>query len=331
MPTRKRPRLAVTMGDPAGIGPEIIVKMLARKTRPAADLAVIGYRSYLERAAVACKRRLKGLLTRGAELVEPAEPMRPDIPLGKVNPYAGRAAVACIRAALPLVIDGELDAMVTGPINKAALAAGGFAWPGHTEMLAELTSTKEVVMMLACAKLRVTLVTVHQRLARALRGITLRRVMRCAEITHAELARYFTQGPPRLALAALNPHAGEHGLFGPEEKDTLIPAVKRLRAKGIDITGPLSADSLYAEAARGRYDAVVSLYHDQGLIPLKLLAGRRAVNVTLGLPIIRTSVDHGTGFDIAGQGVADEGSLAGAIAVAAKMVHRARAQHADKA
>jgi len=310
MAKRKRPRLAVTMGDPAGIGPEVIVKALARRRHPA-DLVVVGYRPFFERAASVCGERLEKLLGPRAQLVEPEPPIGANIPIGRVSARAGQAAALSIIAALRLVQQDDCDGMVTAPINKASLARAGLKWPGHTEMLADLTFTKEVVMMLACSRLRV-----------AIRSLTAEKIVGCAEITERELARYFTSKKPRLALAALNPHAGEEGLFGDEEEKVLVPAVRKLKSKGIDITGPVSADAVYLQAAGGRFDAVISLYHDQGMIPIKLLAGRRAVNVTLGLPVIRTSVDHGTAFDIAGKGIADERSLIEAIKVAAAMAKK---------
>ena len=321
MAKRKRPRLAVTMGDPAGIGPEVIVKALARRRHPA-DLVVVGYRPFFERAASVCGERLEKLLGPRAQLVEPEPPIGANIPIGRVSARAGQAAALSIIAALRLVQQDDCDGMVTAPINKASLARAGLKWPGHTEMLADLTFTKEVVMMLACPTLRVAMVTIHERLLSAIRSLTAEKIVGCAEITERELARYFTSKKPRLALAALNPHAGEEGLFGDEEEKVLVPAVRKLKSKGIDITGPVSADAVYLQAAGGRFDAVISLYHDQGMIPIKLLAGRRAVNVTLGLPVIRTSVDHGTAFDIAGKGIADERSLIEAIKVAAAMAKK---------
>jgi 4-hydroxythreonine-4-phosphate dehydrogenase len=222
---------------------------------------------------------------------------------------------------------GSVDALVTAPISKEALNAAGYPFPGHTELLAKMTGSRDVVMMLAGPRLRVALVTTHLSLRQVPGALTRERIERTIEITYRGLQYYWGIPTPRLAVAGLNPHAGEGGIFGSEEKEVIIPAVEECRQKGMMIFGPLPSDSLFFHAASGRYDAVVSMYHDQGLIPLKLLHFREGVNITLGLPIIRTSVDHGTGYDIVGQGVADATSLINAILTAARMALTKRERH----
>jgi len=318
------------MGDPAGVGPEILLKALSRDELFEARFVVLGYLPYLERAARVCQIDFASILNR-VDFIQPGASISENIEPGKVSAEGGRAAVQAILGAVQLTRTGDVDGIVTGPINKASLHEAGYAWPGHTEMLAQLTGTEHVIMMLAAERFRVALVTTHMRLLDAVRSITADGVVGCAEITARGLRRHFTDGPPRLALAALNPHAGEGGLFGPEEEQILRPAVRTLRQQGIAIEGPLSADSLFARAAEGAYDAVISLYHDQGLIPLKMAARGRAVNVTLGLPIIRTSVGHGTAFDIAGAGRANEQSLVDAIRTAVYMARHKGSAHADQA
>jgi 4-hydroxythreonine-4-phosphate dehydrogenase len=220
---------------------------------------------------------------------------------------------------------GDLDAIVTAPINKQALNQAGFAFPGHTEMLAHLTDTSDVVMMLAGSRLRVVLVTIHCALAEVPDRLTSDAIVKTAEVAHAGLQRYFTpHAKPRLAIAALNPHAGENALFGREEQAIIMPAIEQLRSRGLDVSGPHPPDTVFHAAVRGDYDAVVCMYHDQGLIPLKLLHFEDGVNISLGLPIIRTSVDHGTAYDIAGSGQANPASLVSAIKTAAAMARADR-------
>jgi 4-hydroxythreonine-4-phosphate dehydrogenase len=210
---------------------------------------------------------------------------------------------------------GRVCGLVTAPLNKESLRAAGHPWPGHTEMLAEVAGTPDVAMMFVGGALRVALVTIHRSLRSVPDAVTLPEVARVVRLVHRELPR-FGAVRRRIGLCGLNPHAGENGLFGREEIDVLIPAVEGLRAEGLDVHGPYPADSLFVRAARGEFDAVVAGYHDQGLIPVKLLAFGHAVNVTLGLPFVRTSVDHGTGFDIASQGIADGHSLLEALKLA---------------
>jgi len=287
--TDARPRIGITVGDPAGIGPEI-----ARKA--AADARVLQ----------ACEPILYG----------PANDDR--FPPGHVSAQAGKAAYDAILAAVEDARQGRLAAIATAPISKEAFAAAGLPWRGHTELLAHLTGAPRVAMMFHADVLRVVLATIHIPLGDVPRALTRARVEETIDLARCELPRFGVPAP-RLALAGLNPHAGEHGLMGREEDAVLRPAVEACRARGIRVDGPLPADTVFVRAMRGEFDAVIACYHDQGLIPVKLVAFGRAVNVTLGLPIIRTSVDHGTAFDIAGRGLADPSSLIHAVLLAARL------------
>jgi 4-hydroxythreonine-4-phosphate dehydrogenase len=326
----QKPLIAITMGDPTGIGPEIIARTLANPDiddicRP----LVLGDVVAMERAIAITGERVK-LLTVEAEGFE-AESAKGVIRLfplsrlglgemefGRPGAAAGEAMYRYIAEAARLCISGLAAAMVTGPISKEALNRAGHHYPGHTELLAELTGTKRFVMMLAGERLRVTLVTIHEALKDVPQLLTFDRVLSTIRITHHDLNRYFRKNP-RLAVLALNPHCGEGGLFGDEEQRTIKPAVDAARGEGLDVVGPLSADTLFHFAVQGEFDAVVCMYHDQGLIPLKLLHFDDGVNVTLGLPIIRTSVDHGTAYDLAGTGQASIRSMTAAIRMAANM------------
>ncbi len=313
------PRLALTLGDPAGIGPEIVLKALSADALPAADLSVYGDPRALEERA-----RRFGLRwpVAGVRVVETGRPE--NVPLGLSSAAGGRAAADAVLAAARDAMAGHVDALVTAPLNKESLAAAGHPWPGHTEMLAHAAGSADVAMLFVGGGLRVALVTIHRSLRSVPDAIDAGEVMRVVRLVHRELP---SLGAParRIALCALNPHAGEGGLFGREEIDVLAPAVARLRAEGVDVSGPLPADSLFVRAARGEFDAVVAQYHDQGLIPVKLASFGHAVNVTLGLPFVRTSVDHGTGFDIAAAGTADAGSLVAAMLLAVTLVAARRA------
>ncbi len=238
--------------------------------------------------------------------------------LGRVSAEAGLAAYDAIVAAVADAKAGAIDAIATAPINKEAFALASLPWKGHTDLLAHLTGTPRVAMMFYAAELRVVLATIHVPLADVARLLTRDLVDFIIDLTARELPR-FGYPRPRLALAGLNPHAGEHGVIGEEDEAVLRPAVEAARGRGVDISGPWPGDTVFGRAARGEFDAVIACYHDQGLIPVKLLAFGRAVNVTLGLPIVRTSVDHGTAFDIAGKGIADASSLVEAIRLAAKL------------
>jgi len=231
--------------------------------------------------------------------------------------------VKYIEEAVTRVFDGTIDAITTAPISKKALSEAGYSYPGHTELLAELTGSKEYVMMLAGERLKVALVTIHCSLRDVFHLLTAEKIVTTIRITHDALVKFFGEAHPKIAVAALNPHAGEEGLFGNEEKEIIKPAIMQAQQLGFTIEGPLPPDTLFYHAAQGKYSAVISMYHDQGLIPLKLLHFEDAVNITLGLPLIRTSVDHGTAYNIAGTGKANPLSLVNALKLAAGMVmHR---------
>ncbi|HEX7140318.1 MAG TPA: 4-hydroxythreonine-4-phosphate dehydrogenase PdxA, partial [Vicinamibacterales bacterium] len=217
---------------------------------------------------------------------------------------------------------GEVDAIATAPVNKEAFGLAGLPWTGHTDLLGHLTGTRRVAMMFYSEPLRVVLATVHVPLAAVSRALTMETMQATIELTADELPR-FGYERPRIGVAGLNPHAGEHGLFGDEERNAIAPAIGACRARGIDVSGPFPGDTVFVRARRGEFDVVIACYHDQGLIPIKLLAFGQAVNVTLGLPIIRTSVDHGTAFDIAGKGIADPESMIAAVLLAARLARSA--------
>ncbi|VBB46614.1 4-hydroxythreonine-4-phosphate dehydrogenase [uncultured Desulfatiglans sp.] len=331
------PLIGITMGDPAGVGPEVIAKALAdpdvyRGCRP----FVLGDAGVMREALP------PGMAVRTIEAPADAGALagRVDLlPLSHLPPSSrvpgrptvegGRAMVGYILEAVELARKGRIDAMVTAPINKALMHAAGFPYQGHTQLIAERTGARDYVMMLAGERLRVTLVTIHCALKEVPGLLDASAIHRTISVTHRALRRDFGIERPRIAVAALNPHAGEEGLFGDEEARVIAPAVQAARAEGMEVAGPLPADTLFFHAAAGRYDVVVCMYHDQGLIPLKLLHFADGVNVTLGLPIVRTSVDHGTAYDIAGKGHADPSSLMAALRMAASMArHRAAAGEA---
>jgi 4-hydroxythreonine-4-phosphate dehydrogenase len=288
----RRPRIGITAGDPAGIGPEISAKT-------AEDKEILGI----------CEPVVYGPVTQSE--VDAFE-------RGRVTAAAGRAAYDAIVRAVEDARAGRIDAIATAPINKESFAEAGLPWPGHTDLLAHLTGARRVAMMFYADVLRVVLATVHVPLRQVPDVLTRGRLEDTIELAAAELPR-FGLPSPRLAVAGLNPHAGEHGLLGHEEEAVLIPAIAACAARGIDVRGPFPADTLFNRAMKGEFDAVIACYHDQGLIPVKLVAFGRAVNVTLGLPIIRTSVDHGTAFDIARRGLADPSSLIEAVRLAARL------------
>jgi len=287
-----KPRIALTVGDPAGIGPEIVAKACA-------DARVLSVCEPLPYGPPA-----------GASFTQ-----------GVLSAEAGRAAYDAICAAVCDAVSGKVDGMATAPVNKLAFARAGLPWKGHTDLLAHLTGTARVAMMFWSEPLKVVLATVHIPLVEVATALTRELVDGIISLTAHELPR-FGLSLPRLALAGLNPHAGEDGLLGTDEQRVLVPAVEAARRSGIDIQGPFPGDTVFVRASRGEFDAVIACYHDQGLIPVKLLAFGRAVNVTLGLPIIRTSVDHGTAFDIAGKGTADPSSMIEATLLAARLAGR---------
>jgi 4-hydroxythreonine-4-phosphate dehydrogenase len=304
------------MGDPAGIGPEVVLRALAAPDRPAAEVTVYGPASALRERA-----RLFGLPSPeelDAQLVD--VPLSGPLILGRTSAAAGRAAAEGVLAAARDAMALRVDALVTAPLNKESLHAAGYPWPGHTEMLAEAAGTPDVAMMFVGGTLRVVLVTIHRSLRSVPDAVTRDELSRVVRLLHRELPRFGARERRRIGVCGLNPHAGEGGLFGREEQDVIAPALAGLEGEGIEVAGPFPADSLFVRASRGEFDAVVAHYHDQGLIPVKLLAFGHAVNVTLGLPFVRTSVDHGTGFDIVEKGTADGSSLVEAMKVAVAAV-----------
>jgi len=329
----RKPIVAVTMGDPAGIGPEVILETLTdpiikNSCRP----LILGDWGVLQRTCARRKKLPKLVCWRPGEPLVPlldegggfvvcplsslsAKESRPGLP----SKAGGHAAYRYIYVAAKLALSKVADGVATAPISKSILQLAGHRYPGHTELLAELSHTPECRMMLIAGKLRVVLVTGHIAFTQVARALTRDGIRTTLELAHRSLRDRFGIRRPRVAVAALNPHGGEEGIFGDEEKNIIVPAVKSAKAKGISVHGPFPADSLFHQAARGDYDAVVCMYHDQGLIPLKLHDFFGGVALTLGLPFIRTSVDHGTAYDIAGADQADETSMKKAILLAARL------------
>lgn len=319
------------MGDPAGIGPEITLKALADDSiRSLCRPVVIGDLATLNRTAEQLKVNVQLAAISDSfwpeesdagggdaiPVVDLANVPR-DLPAGRASEAGGRASVDYVEKAVQLALDGNIGAIVTAPINKYAMSLAGVPYPGHTEMLAELMGVQSYSMMLVGKTFRVAHVTTHVSLREACDLVTRERVLTVIRLADDALRREGLTNP-RLAVAGLNPHAGEEGLFGREEIEHIRPAVEEARRLGINVTGPWPADTLFWQAHHGRYDAVIAMYHDQGHVPIKLLGIEHGVNVTIGLPIIRTSVDHGTAYDIAGKGIADASSMAEAIRIAVR-------------
>lgn len=362
------PRIGITMGDAAGIGPEVIVKALSnRYTYQICQPVVIGSVPILRDV-----HRLlssKGILHEGGQSLPEIKPiyslnqdhtafgridildictLKPeDFSFGKPNPHTGKASVDVIEKAVELAMNGELDGIATAPICKAAIQQSGSPFPGHTEMLSSLTQSKKSVMMLrtwniseqdmhglndkiknlkknsknssnTMKDLTITFVTNHIPVSEITQNLTIDRIVDVIQLTYDTLIGFGIDAP-KIVVAGLNPHSGEESIFGKEEEEYIIPAIQRIQSTGLDVDGPLPADTLFMKAIRGEWDAVVAMYHDQGNIPIKMIGFGNVVNITLGLPIIRTSVDHGTAFDIAGQGIANENSLISAISAAAHL------------
>ena len=325
------------MGDPVGIGPEVVAKALSvAEVRGWADLVVYGDVQIIAQvcadagidAKVVSVDSVDAAKTVGRDAIA----VRPISKLGAVEwsvatPATDQAQLDYITAVVEDLKAGALDALATAPISKASIHRAGAPWPGHTEMLAGLVGldgAERPVMMLAGEQLRTVPLTIHCPLSEVSGRITFDLVRSGIEVTHRALRRYFGRVKPRIGVAGLNPHASEGGLFGLEEAQIIAPAVAAAKAAGVTVTGPLPGDSIFRRAADGDFDAVIGMYHDQALIPIKLLEFDRAVNVTLGLSIIRTSVDHGTAYDIAGQGIASARSMIAAVGLARKMVLAAR-------
>ncbi|SPP63808.1 4-hydroxythreonine-4-phosphate dehydrogenase [Nitrospira lenta] len=318
------------MGDPAGIGPEVIAKALAgREVQRLCLPLVIGSVSVMERTVKKLGLKLAVVPVQGHDPVPPKgnavavlDPMEKPLKkfaLGIAAAETGAASVEFIKKAVHLAEIGCIDGIVTAPINKEAINMAGCHYPGHTELLADLTRAKESGMMIVGGPLRIMFVTTHVAIKDLSKLLTQAKIEKAIRLAHRALTDLYGIKKPRIGVAALNPHAGEHGLFGNEEARVILPAARAAQAQGIMASDPQPADTLFGKAVKGQYDGIVAMYHDQGLIPLKLVAFGTCVNLTVGLPIIRTSVDHGTAFDIVGKGVADPGSLVEAMTLAARI------------
>ena len=318
------------MGDPAGIGPEVIGKAVAgRALKQVCRPIVIGSFPVMERTIKALKLKLKAVRVDGHEVMPALErvvavldPL--ETPLGKFTPGVaaaenGAASVTFIKKGVELAQIGCIDGIVTAPINKESINMAGCHYPGHTELLADLTQAKESGMMIVGGPLRIMFVTTHVAIKDLSSLLTQAKIEKGIRLAHLALTQLYGIKKPKIGVAALNPHAGEHGLFGDEEARVILPAARAAQAQRILASDPLPADTLFGKAAKGQYDGIVAMYHDQGLIPLKLVAFGTCVNLTVGLPIIRTSVDHGTAFDIVGKGIADPGSLLEAVTLAGRL------------
>jgi 4-phospho-D-threonate 3-dehydrogenase / 4-phospho-D-erythronate 3-dehydrogenase len=321
------PRVGITLGDPAGIGPEIAVRTLQEAS--VYDICtpiLFGSPDLVERTAATLGLRLDLNIVDSAEaeleadvrtaLIVPTSGAEAVIPPGQVSAAGGEAAVAAVRSAVNAAMGDDIQAVCTAPLNKESMRQAGFPYDGHTEMLAEFTGSSAVCMLLLGDRLRVAHLTTHTSIRSVPDKVTTRRITEVARIAVDVLSRVGIN-EPRIALSGLNPHAGENGLFGAEELDAMVPAIEQLQAEGLDIRGPVSPDAVFLHAMDGQYDLVIVPYHDQGHVPVKLIEREKAVNVTGGLPIVRTSVDHGTAFDIAGKGIASIVNMQAAINVAA--------------
>lgn len=345
-----KPLLGVTMGDPTGVGPEVILKAL-QSPPPGCRVIVLGDLAVLHETAARLASPLHPYQWQSGDTPPTDARQLPVLALSQLAPAervpgqptlaGGDASYRYVENGVRLTLDGTLDGLVTAPISKALWQATGHAYPGHTELLAALTDTAEVRMMLDGSpppggrpepvegrggkkQLRVILVTTHMPLAQVPRALSCERIEKTITVAATHLRRFYGLPQPRLAVAGLNPHAGEAGAFGDEEQRLIQPAVERARGAGCNVVGPLPADTVFVRAVRGEFDAVICQYHDQALIPLKLLSWEDGVNVTLGLPIIRTSPDHGTAFDIAGHNKASPNSMQAALRLAAEMTQRNR-------
>jgi len=329
-----KPLLAITMGDPAGIGPEIIVKALQLpQVWRVCRLLVVGHTPVFARTTSKLAAALTidhvsdpdigeshNIFRRGhLPLLDPFTGATQSFRVGQATANAGNMAVRCIRSAVQLAQSGCVDGIVTAPINKEAIHLAGHQYPGHTEMLAELTETKDSGMLIMGGPLKIFFTTTHMPLRDVAKTLTVSLILKTIRLAHSGLQQLFGLQKPRIAVAGFNPHAGENGLFGDEETRVILPAIQQGKTQGIRCHGPYPADTMFAKALTGAFDGIVALYHDQGLIPLKTVAFGHCVNVTVGLPILRTSVDHGTAFDIAGKGTADPTSLVEAIITAARL------------
>jgi 4-phospho-D-threonate 3-dehydrogenase / 4-phospho-D-erythronate 3-dehydrogenase len=326
--TKNRPLVAVTMGDPAGIGPETIIKAFQRNEfEEICRVLVIGDARLLTSIASkigislsinSIQQVSEAKYQSGALDVLDLKNVPENLSVGKASREGGLACLDYIRIAVKLAMEDKVDAITTGPINKKGIRLAGYSYPGHTEFLAELTHSDDFALMMVGEKLRVALATLHISLQEVPEVLNQSLIETTIRLTHDWLARYI-KSKPKIAVTGLNPHCGDSEIFGKEEKQVIEPAIECARNKGIDVEGPFPADSLFVPKRHSKYDAVVAMYHDQGLIPVKMESEGCAVNLTLGLPIIRTSVDHGTAYDIAGKGVASSDSLINAVQTAAKL------------
>ena len=315
--------IAVTIGDPAGIGPEVVLKALtSSEVQDLANWIIIGDQAALEKTSKTCGINPASLhaTIRPSKTIEHSDQYH----FGQLSPTCGKAAVEYVRVATEMCLLGEAHAMVTAPLNKEAVTLSGMQFSGHTEFIAELCQARDSRMMLSNEKLSVVHVTTHVSLRRAIEATTAR-ISRTIELGN-EGMKLLGRDRPRIAMCGLNPHAGEHGLFGDEDAANIIPAIEAARAKGILVDGPHAPDTIFLRASRGEYDMVVAMYHDQGHIPMKLMDFHHTVNVSLGIPIIRTSVDHGTAFDIAGKNAADPQNMIAAMKMGAAMAGRKSAR-----
>ena len=308
------PRIALTMGDPAGVGPEVVIQAVSDPAlAPLAHWIVVG-----DARILAMAQRITGLTPLPYELRDIRElGAIDDFAFGRMDARCGAAAVEYVREATEMCLRGEADALVTAPLNKEAVTLTGRQFTGHTEYIAELCGAKESRMLLCSEKLSVIHATTHVPLRKAC-DVSTERVLRTIELGH-EAMRLLGFARPRIAVCGLNPHAGEHGLFGDEDARVIVPAIEAARARGIECSGPHAGDTIFLVASRGAYDLVVAMYHDQGHIAMKLIDFEGTVNISVGIPVIRTSVDHGTAFDIAGRNRADSRSMKQAMRIAARM------------
>ena len=320
-------KIAITMGDPAGVGPEIIAHAVFNpEVQKVCRPIIIGSRDVLEEAFRLAGQLFRPNLLTSASTIDPSPGTISIMDIGTITDFrqekasaeGGRASAACIKKAVELAGNRQVDAIVTAPISKEALKAAGLKWPGHTEMLAELTGTSDYAMMLAGGPLRVILVTIHTALRNVPALITRGAVLKTILLAQKACDMMGLKSP-RIAVAGLNPHAGEAGMFGREEVEAIGPAVEEAKAKGLPVSGPYPPDTIFHKAYKGEVDIVVCMYHDQGLIPLKMICFDTGVNVTIGLPFIRTSPDHGTAYDIAWKGIARPSSMIEAIRLAARL------------
>ena len=330
------PRIGITMGCPVGIGPEIILKYYhslpeQKSTVPViiGDIGVLQWTAEHLDLSIRCHPwQPDQPLPADGLPVYPASRLDPEkLTWGRPTEETGQAMARYITTAMDLINQDTLDGITTGPISKAALQKSGHIYPGHTEMLAELCREHNFAMMMAGDSLRVVLVTIHCRFKDIAAMLTIDQVYERIKLTHASLRGDFAIDKPKIGVAGLNPHGGEEGLFGSEERDILVPAITKCQREHIDAVGPLPPDTVFFQAAQGKYDAVVCMYHDQGLIPFKLLHFHDGVNVTIGLPVVRTSVDHGTAYDIAGRGIANPASLAAAVSLAKTIAENRKSTH----